>query len=146
MVNKSVIVKTLFTLLLSSVGTAASVNQDSGTILGCIPPENSLYKGFDVSYYHYPLALRSGSTTCYQYDTTYTTKEYQYGGYVTYGGGLIGKSSGVTNLTFTSNVQSSCSVPTYGKLASIKLQLQSTNTFNKLLHVDHRLLLCTENR
>ena len=111
MPNKGVVAKTFFTLLLSSFGRSSSVQVDSGTLLGCSPPEGSLYDGFDISYYHYPLKLTDGTDACYYYDDTYTQEEYQYGGYVTYGGGIIGQSSGVTNLSFYTNLQSVCSYP-----------------------------------
>lgn len=116
MISKSVIAKTLFTLLLSSSVRCSSVNVDSGTLLGCSPPQGAMYDGFEVSYYHYPLKLTDGTDSCFYYDDTYTKEEYQYGGYETYGGGLIGKSSGVTNVSFYANLISNCSYPVPGLL------------------------------
>lgn len=80
---------------------------DSGTILGCIPPQGSLAKGFTVSYYHYPMIPNPNSAGCYLINSVFQTDEYQHGGYETLGGGLIGRSNGVTNLTYYS--PSTCS-------------------------------------
>ncbi|KAG0668851.1 hypothetical protein C6P41_002813, partial [Kluyveromyces marxianus] len=77
---------------------------DSGTILGCIPPQGSLTKGFTVSYYHYPMTPNPNSAGCYLMSNVFQTHEYQHGGYETLGGGLIGRSNGVTNLTFHSPI------------------------------------------
>lgn len=116
MFAKGILTKTLFTLLMSSAGGASSIKEDSGTIIGCNPPKDSLSKGFEVSYYHYP-QKRDQSNGCYDYDPRYTSEEYLYGGYEDFGGGLIGKSSGVTNLTFISSLQrKGCQIPLLGKL------------------------------
>ncbi|CDO93407.1 unnamed protein product [Kluyveromyces dobzhanskii CBS 2104] len=97
-------------VLKSRTNNADSQNTDSGTILGCSPLSNLKYPGFEVTYYHYPLAP-IGNSGCYAYDNTYQSESYQFGGYETYGGGVIDKSYGVTNLNFKSTYQDSCSTP-----------------------------------
>ena len=95
-----------------------SFNTDLNTVLGCAPKTNSLSKGFSVSYYHYPL-IPSGSSGCYVDDRkTFLTDEYLHGGYATYGGGLIGSSTGVTNLTFHFHFPGGCLRPILGSLPS----------------------------
>ena len=105
--------KVLSLLLLFALpfGNAASQNTDSGTILGCTPPKETRSSGFEVAYYHYPMAIRASNPKCFTYDTTYKSTAYQYGGYETYGGGLIDRSYGVTNLTFRSVYKDACSTP-----------------------------------
>ncbi|EDZ68614.1 hypothetical protein AWRI1631_10950010, partial [Saccharomyces cerevisiae AWRI1631] len=93
--------------LLSSFSNAAVVN--TGAILGCSPLKTG--SGFNVKYYDYPFAP-SGSNPCY--NTAYTSNSYLYeGGYETLGKGLLGESSGVTDLTFETTsqlIQKSCTV------------------------------------
>ena len=95
-----------------------SFNTDLNTVLGCDPKTSSLSKGFSVSYYHYPL-IPSGSAGCYVGDSqTFLTDEYLHGGYATYGDGLIGSSTGVTDLTFQFRFPGGCLRPILGSLPS----------------------------
>ncbi|KAG0653576.1 hypothetical protein C6P45_003806, partial [Maudiozyma exigua] len=46
------------------------------------------------------------------YSDEYKTDEYRHGGYATYGGGLIGKAKGVTNVTLNFDTNEKCKVTT----------------------------------
>lgn len=97
----------LMLLASTQVVNAQSQKKELSAVIGCAPQQHSLAKGFSVSYFHYPLTPQPGSPGCYSSGKTFQTTEYLHGGYETYGGGLIGSSSGVTDLTF--------SVPAAGK-------------------------------
>ncbi|KAL2709706.1 GLEYA domain-containing protein [Kluyveromyces marxianus] len=109
---------------------SATQNTNAGTILGCAPKQENLKEGFSISYYHYPMVPKENNPRCFTYDTTYRTDEYLHGGYQTFGGGLLGTSSGVVDLTFRSTVAAGCSKPLLGNLPSnynYKDQLTQTN-------------------
>lgn len=108
----------LFAVFLFSGINATSENTDSGTILGCDPKQSTNNQGFDITYYGYPMVDRNGKGQCFTYDTSYKESWYQQGGYQTYGGGEIGSSHGVTDLTFRYAPPSGCSRPVKGTLPS----------------------------
>ena len=101
---RRLLLQALFTIIVS-LGNAESIP-------GCAPNKNSVSKGFDVSYYHYPLIPRKGNPKCFDFDPIYTQDSYLHGGYQTYGGGLLGTSHAVVDLSFKSNINDRCSLPT----------------------------------
>ena len=101
---RRLLLQALFTIIVS-LGNAESIP-------GCAPNKNSVSKGFDVSYYHYPLIPRKGDPKCFDFDPIYTQDSYLHGGYQTYGGGLLGTSHAVVDLSFKSNINDRCSLPT----------------------------------
>ena len=78
--------------------------QKADAIRGCNGAGRVSSAGFHVDYYHYPMKY-VGGTDCYDVDPTYGSTDYQQGGYKTYGGGYIGSSDGVTNVTFGMTIQ-----------------------------------------
>ncbi|KAL2706743.1 Flocculation protein FLO9 [Kluyveromyces marxianus] len=101
---RRLLLQALFTIIVS-LGNAESIP-------GCAPNKNSVSKGFDVSYYHYPLIPRKGNPKCFDFDPIYSQDSYLHGGYQTYGGGLLGTSHAVVDLSFKSNINDRCSLPT----------------------------------
>lgn len=99
-------------LLLQALFTKIVSLGNAESIPGCAPNKNSVSKGFDVSYYHYPLIPRKGDPKCFDFDPIYTQDSYLHGGYQTYGGGLLGTSHAVVDLSFKSNINDRCSLPT----------------------------------
>ncbi|KAG0683192.1 hypothetical protein C6P41_003313 [Kluyveromyces marxianus] len=98
-----------FLLIFLPLSNANSVN-------GCAPKKDSPVKGFDISYYHYPMIPRKGSNKCFTFDPVYVQYSYLHGDYQTYGGGLLGTSKGVTDLSFSLGERDSCNPPVNGKL------------------------------
>ena len=91
------------------------VYQKVTAIDGCDGTDRFTSKGFEADYYHYPLKYTGG--TCYDFDNTYRSSDYQHGGYETYGGGYIGSSYGITDLTFSMTIQTvACYIPINGTL------------------------------
>ncbi|QEU61153.1 hypothetical protein KDRO_E00240 [Kluyveromyces lactis] len=89
---------------------------EANAIDGCDVTDRFTFRGFVADYYHYPLNYTGNF--CYDFDDTYTSIEYRYGGYETYGGGYIGSSYNINDLTFTmKTVQTDlCYTPMYGTL------------------------------
>ena len=98
-----------FLLIFLPLSNADSIN-------GCAPKKDSPVKGFDISYYHYPMIPSKGSNKCFTFDPVYVQYNYLHGDYQTYGGGLLGTSKGVTDLSFSLGERDSCNPPVYGKL------------------------------
>ncbi|KAL2710363.1 Flocculation protein FLO9 [Kluyveromyces marxianus] len=59
---------------------------------------------------------RKGSNKCFTFDPVYVQYSYLHGDYQTYGGGLLGTSKGVTDLSFSLGERDSCNPPVNGKL------------------------------
>ncbi|BAP72130.1 flocculation protein FLO9 [Kluyveromyces marxianus] len=98
-----------FLLIFLPLSNADSIN-------GCAPKKDSPVKGFDISYYHYPMIPSKGSNKCFTFDPVYVQYNYLHGDYQTYGGGLLGTSKGVTDLSFSLGERDSCNPPVNGKL------------------------------
>ncbi|CAI4301003.1 AIG_G0006450.mRNA.1.CDS.1 [Saccharomyces cerevisiae] len=85
-------------------------NVNPGAILGCSP--NNLSPGFKVEYYEYPLTYPGGAPDggiCY--NPAYQDDDFLFnGGYKNLGKGMIGTSSGVTDLYFKTTFDTSCTV------------------------------------
>lgn len=118
-------------LLLLKLTHAASSQADAGVILGCDP--KVVTSGFTVSYYSLPLI--GTKSPCY--NPAYSSSAYLHGGYQTLGSGLLGTSSGVTNLTFDTGSTgfTSCGV--------VNQKMPSNYNFDKTISTSNFSMLMT---
>ncbi|QEU59500.1 hypothetical protein KDRO_C00180 [Kluyveromyces lactis] len=89
---------------------------EANALTGCDAEDKFTFQGLVADYYHYPMNYTGSS--CYYFDDTYKSSEYQNGGYETYGGGYISSSYDINDLSFTMDtVQNDlCPSPVYGSL------------------------------